>query len=374
MLTDQQYAWLETVIGYKSRKPVQAGAGVGSGGPARKTSTAPLSPRDTLEQSYQAAVKAAEKSNDWKEAARLLNGFEPGDIQRRLNKLSDEQLARIHNGAIAVIGPTSNVARMTEKTDVISADLKDRKMKLITAADFISNRAAINAEKFAGQVGSACQTFQNYAAGRIEQIKGELTGGDFAEALASVVLGVVGGEIAGAAGGRIGSKVAESIIKGVNSVISKKMTEKAKSAAGNGDDVKALGTAVASISDGARESAAGIIDSVTKAIDGPVGEIKRSVNSGERLTADQEDFLGPFYEATPETVDAELQRLGIPNVASAKKIYLKIYEGLVKKFETLVYTSQYTSQDRSIRTSKQLELEADAMADKRAVEERKKHE
>src|SRR3954467_344762 len=98
----------------------------------------------------------------------------------------------------------------------------------------------------------------------------------------------------GPGGGGIGSKVAESIIKGVNSVISKKMTEKAKSAAGNGDDVKALGTAVASISDGARESAAGIIDSVTKAIDGPVGEIKRSVNSGERLTADQEDFLGPF--------------------------------------------------------------------------------
>jgi hypothetical protein len=65
----------------------------------------------SLDDDYQAAVRAG----DWQRAAELLNGFNVPDILRRLAARSPDEVAALHQGAVANqrVGPDSNVAKLT---------------------------------------------------------------------------------------------------------------------------------------------------------------------------------------------------------------------------------------------------------------------
>ena len=65
----------------------------------------------SLDDDYQAAVRAG----DWQRAAELLNGFNIPDILRRLAARSPDEVAALHQGAVANrrVGPDSNVAKLT---------------------------------------------------------------------------------------------------------------------------------------------------------------------------------------------------------------------------------------------------------------------
>ena len=60
-------------------------------------------------------VETAIHTGDWANAAELLNGFSADDISQRLAKLTPEQIAAIHDGALKNprVGPQSQIAQMT---------------------------------------------------------------------------------------------------------------------------------------------------------------------------------------------------------------------------------------------------------------------
>lgn len=86
------------------RAPNDAGAMTG----ADRTSA------NNLDQEYRTAVSIG----DWQAAAEWLNGFNRVDILSRLSKLSQQQIANVHQGALdnAQVGPGSQVAQLTAPT------------------------------------------------------------------------------------------------------------------------------------------------------------------------------------------------------------------------------------------------------------------
>jgi hypothetical protein len=66
----------------------------------------------TLDQAYDAALQAG----DWPNAAERLNGFNTNDILGRLNRLTPDQIANLHQGAVdnPRVGPDSQVGRLTD--------------------------------------------------------------------------------------------------------------------------------------------------------------------------------------------------------------------------------------------------------------------
>jgi hypothetical protein len=79
----------------------------------RDTGVAASTP--SLEQEYRLAVRSANQTGDWRDAAEKLNRFNRADLLSRLSELSDEQAAYLHLGAIGNprVGPRSQVALLT---------------------------------------------------------------------------------------------------------------------------------------------------------------------------------------------------------------------------------------------------------------------
>ncbi len=79
----------------------------------RDTGVAASTP--SLEQEYRLALRGANQTGDWRDAAEKLNGFNRTDLLSRLSELSDEQVAYLHLGAIGNprVGPQSQVALLT---------------------------------------------------------------------------------------------------------------------------------------------------------------------------------------------------------------------------------------------------------------------
>lgn len=69
-----------------------------------------------LDREYQAALAAARKTGDWRQAAEILNGFNHLDIQTRLAGLSDAEVGLLHMGALGnlKVGPDAQVAQLTK--------------------------------------------------------------------------------------------------------------------------------------------------------------------------------------------------------------------------------------------------------------------
>jgi hypothetical protein len=70
---------------------------------------------ESLDARYRAALARASETGDYAEAAQLLNGFSRADILARIAPMSDEQLYRLHFGAVnnPAVGPDSQVAELT---------------------------------------------------------------------------------------------------------------------------------------------------------------------------------------------------------------------------------------------------------------------
>jgi hypothetical protein len=75
---------------------------------------APASPPVTANE-LDTAYSTALRSSNWQDAAEKLNGFNREDIQKRLAKLTPDQVAHIHQGALdnPRVGDQSQVAQMT---------------------------------------------------------------------------------------------------------------------------------------------------------------------------------------------------------------------------------------------------------------------
>jgi hypothetical protein len=104
------------LIAHELAHVVQQHDGRAGGGRAAMIHRAPVDDLGgTLDQKYEAAVRAARETGDWTDAAVLLNGFNHQDIQSRLARLSPDEVARIHLAAAGNprVGPDSQLARLT---------------------------------------------------------------------------------------------------------------------------------------------------------------------------------------------------------------------------------------------------------------------
>lgn len=236
--------------------------------------------------------------------------------------------------------------------------------EIIQTAQRVEDRALSLANQFMGLVLKACDDFRSYSKPKIKELEHEVTAGDLFEGLASIALSLIVGKVAANVTTEIGRAVATKI----GEILKDKMSKAANPKSKDLDDLNAAVDGLVS----SMGNRALLTSTVTELIGKRCDDIIKTAREGKTLTQDQEVFLGPFMEADSKQVDDALDKYGIPSSKSAKEIYLNVYQGLVQNFEKQLYMSKYTSQDKSIRTSRQLEGEADAMADKAADAEKKR--
>lgn len=271
--------------------------------------------------------------------------------------------AKVSNGKSAPAAkPDDDVDRITSARGTSPALIEK---KIADTARRVEDRALILANQFMGLVLKACDDFRTYSKGKIKALDGEVTAGDLMQGLTSAAFGLVGGALLGKVTNQVGKAVASKISDLLKDKVSKATNSKSKDLA---DLSAAIDNLVKSVGDKAL-----LMNLVTTEIGKRCDAIIASSSAGRALTPEQEDFLGPFYDAGTE-VDAALEGFGIPSAASAQKIYLKVYTGLVQNFEKQIYMTKYTMQDKAIQTQSQLEREADAMGWNAADAEHKKRE
>jgi hypothetical protein len=259
------------------------------------------------------------------------------------------------------------VAQLTATPDDIKGT-KNSALGITTAANLVAVNAKQNATAFAVQVLAAAEAFKQHAKSKIKALEGKVTAGDVAQGLTSAIVGKIGGELAAKIGNEIGKKIVD--------FTTDKIKEKAGAAVNSkSSDIDALNNAVDAIVNAANAGGVRMQGVVNEKIIEPCNKIvaamKTKANSEEknaRLTPDQEDFLGPFFEATPSEVDAQLEKFGIPSAGSAKAIHVKVFRGLVQSFEEKLIFSQFTLQDQAVSGRSRLEREAAARADEAAEE------
>jgi hypothetical protein len=327
----------------------------------------------SLDDRFQAALAASRKSNDFKNTAELLNGFSVPDIEKRLAKLGPNDIKGIHQGAIANprVGPNSNVAQLTASPD----DIKGSKggAQITAAANNVAVHARQNATAFQVQVLAAAEAFKQHAKPKIKELEGKVTAGDVAQGLTAALIGKIGGELAAKIANETGKKIVE--------FTTDKIKEKAGAAVNSkSSDIDALNNAVDEIVNAANAGGVRMQGVVNEKIIGPCDKIleamktKGSSEEKTRLTPDQEDFLGPFFEATATEVDTLLEKFGVPSAASAKAIHVKVFRGLVQSFEEKLIFSQFSAQSQAVSGRSRLEREAAARADNVAEEAAKARE
>lgn len=207
----------------------------------------------------------------------------------------------------------------------------------------MSNRAKINALQYAQQVESACEAFKVYAEPKIKEIEDEVTAAELLKSLVSVTGNIVGGGVTGT----IASKLSQQIVSAIAAEINDKIKDKTKDAASNKDDAEALKKAVGSIAMGARDAATKIQEKVGSVVDPVVNSIVVKLNANQSLSESEDELLGMFYMAPPSAVDEYVERfLGIPRVASAKETHVKLFIGLVRKFEEKRILAQASLSER----------------------------
>jgi hypothetical protein len=215
-------------------------------------------------------------------------------------------------------------------------------VKIVAAAQNVSNRAQINAGKFAQQVESACEAFKIYADPKVKDLEGAVTAGKLLGTLVETAAGVIIGQVTA----QIASKVARDIAGAIAGNISSAFTDRAKKVLSNDDDVEALRQAISAIAMAARDNATNLQDAVRQVIDPVVTRIIEKVNAGEDLAEEEETFIQPLYSAPPDIVDAELERMGVPSESSAKATHVKVFTRLVEEFEKERIWAQASFRDR----------------------------
>ncbi len=133
-LTREHNDWVKSVFGVDpsayEKAPAAAPSGIhppGDGGTPLVNGTAAPTPQPPAPQPYvlpptgpehvaemDAVWEMALKKNDWPMAAKVVNGFSASDLQKHIAPLSEEDRAKLHQGALdGGIGPNSAVALAT---------------------------------------------------------------------------------------------------------------------------------------------------------------------------------------------------------------------------------------------------------------------
>ncbi len=197
----------------------------------------------------------------------------------------------------------------------------------------LSNRAQIFANRFAINVLFATQSFREHANSKIEKLEGEFTAGDLVNALAGAALGPIGKKITG----RITSKLGKKLVGAIFGKLSQEITDKAKDAFSNDDDIDALKAVVKSLEKAAKVRATNTMDDVKKILDPFITRLNDKLRKTgyENLTDEELRFVDNFVDTGPSEVDPILEsEYGVPSESSSKEIQVQLFEQLVFAFET----------------------------------------
>jgi Zn-dependent peptidase ImmA (M78 family) len=230
----------------------------------------------------------------------------------------------------------NDVVNMPE--DKVVGDPGSYYTELRAAARNVSYQAQLNANQFAIQVSFASDAFKSYAEPKIKALEGETTASDLVGSLLSQITETLAGAVTAGVGSEIGKKIS----KFAYDKITKTVTEKAKEAASSKQDADALKKCIDSITLGIKDSATSIQDGVSNILIPKADEIIRKANENQVLTPEEENFIGPFYEAETGQVNEILEGYGVPSSASAKKTHISLYRRLVAKFEEKLIFAQAT--------------------------------
>ena len=196
----------------------------------------------------------------------------------------------------------------------------------LTAVD---NRARVNAESFATEVGRACDHFETYAKPKIAALENEFTAGDLVNALLDAAMIPIGSPVAG-----IASKVGKQLAGKFADMVKSTMQDTVKKALSNESDVASLKTAVEKATAGAKDAATKLKVTVGQNLTPIISATQDRLNSDKPLTKAQDEMLGMFYGAPVPNIDDYLERFyGIPSKATAKTVQVQVYYHLVRRFE-----------------------------------------
>jgi len=196
----------------------------------------------------------------------------------------------------------------------------------LTAVD---NRARVNAESFATEVGRACDHFETYAKPKIAALENEFTAGDLVNTLLDAAMIPIGSPVAG-----IASKVGKQLAGKFADMVKSTMQDTVKKALSNESDVASLKTAVEKATAGAKDAATKLKVSVGQNLTPIISATQDRLNSDKPLTKAQDEMLGMFYGAPVPNIDDYLERFyGIPSKATAKTVQVQVYYHLVRRFE-----------------------------------------
>ena len=193
----------------------------------------------------------------------------------------------------------------------------------------LKNSASIRTVKFGQEVHSACATFEDYAKNKVPELaEGNTTAASLFGALTSGIVTAVGAALPGVGG------FAAIVIQGYRDVVKGVLVDQVKSAAGPKNDSEALLGVVAALSKHARDLATVLNDRIDKIFAGFVDPIISKVEGKQKLTKDEEKLIYPYVGGgNTAQLDALCESLGLPSKATSKAINIKVYSGLVRKFE-----------------------------------------
>ncbi len=211
---------------------------------------------------------------------------------------------------------------------------------VIDAANNVATNAKANAAFFGRQVVAACTAFQGYAKSKLDDLEDEISAGDLLGPLVAAVTGGVG-EILVA---KVVDPIGKRLVQEVSKIVADKITKRAEAIGKGSDDLE---KAVHSLVLGATDMATAMEGVVTRTIIPECDKVVAGVNSGKRLSDDLTQFITPFIRQQTGNLDAMLeQRFGLPSPAKSKKVQVRIYQDLVKRFEEKVIIANTASGEK----------------------------
>ena len=200
----------------------------------------------------------------------------------------------------------------------------------------VETRLGANAANYGVLVLQACEHFGALADGRVENIAGEITGEQFAEALVGAALAVVVGQLT--------SQIASAAFKSVASQAGRQVTDRirkeAKGAASNKDDVDALKAAIVAIKLKVLDAGTRMTSEAQAWLPKQLKPIYSKCRAREELDDGEFELVEPFIDLPADLIDGQIERMyGIPSAASAKVVQIEVYRGLVEEFARVELTT-----------------------------------
>jgi hypothetical protein len=185
-----------------------------------------------------------------------------------------------------------------------------------------------NTTKYSVCVLKACQAFQNYADPLLEdlrKVEAEDLFGPIIEFALKAALGKIGEKIFEGLE-EIEKKVAKKVYDVVQGELIKGVQSKLKKKSG----VDALKEGVQTMIDQAGIAADHIAKIAEEEIAAPLHDISKTAGARTNLSPEQEKIIKAFVD---QDYNAVLEGCGLPSVKTSEAIQLKIYGGLIQKFQ-----------------------------------------